>query len=353
MLTGIQKVERIKELMVELKNELLTLPREIENAKKTISDCDKVAQDIEHIIEGCTLSGSESARLVSHFHTIRKERRQAKDVIEFSANHMKQLNEIKQTVYNLASVFSKNTSRKYQIKTHKGFELLNDIVNNYQLRSDVTMVAPKKKNVLIKKALEVKKIDTQSVDSTNSMQLVGQVNVVQSDKPNYVFQQTANGWRIFNKSAKSNSKVTLLPLHTLLEKLYSEQISVSKLEVKPLTRNQILSAITSLEDNDSSISKEWLNELKEKALLVAEPVQKYVLGNPQNSYNIIDYNDGNRTIFKTRSLETLVQHISTLEKRVLSVNKSLHEELKAMMTRSDVSEKNKNVVKVVLSNIAS
>ncbi|WP_442637691.1 hypothetical protein [Rossellomorea marisflavi] len=352
MLTGIQKVERIKELMVELKNELLTLPSEIENAKKTISECDKVAQDIEHIIESCTLSGSESARLVSHFHTIRKERRQAKDVVAFSANHMKELSKIKQTITNLANVFTKKASSKYQIKTQKGFELLNDIVSNYQLRSSVPMVAPKKKAV-IKTPLIVVEGATKSEAQPKSMPMIGKVQVVQDDKPNYLFLQTTSGWRIWNKSPERNSKVSLLPLDALLEKVYNEQIPVSRLHVKPLVKNHILSVIANFEKQESSISKEWLAELKEKALLVKEPLQKYNLVINNNVFSIIDYNDGNRTIFKTSNLKTLIQQILTLEKRVLKVSESIQEKLKALSTSSNVSEEDKNDVKVVLSNIAS
>lgn len=380
MSKGIQKIERIQELMKELKQEILSLKKEQQTASKARSLLDREAQDLEHIIENYNLSGSESARLVSRFHTLRTERREAKIVDAFIVSNVKNLASVLPILDTAMKSWKTITGKDtYQMKTEMGQQLLETVVKNYETRSSFTMTPPTKsadsKGTLTKKNVKPvaeqkttvapKVIPSTLVGTTNVAKnghlsvtptdesVKGDLTILDSKNVFHLEFLPTNDWTLMNKSIQGK-QLHSFSFSELIKIAFKHGIKPKNIFTSSSAKELFLNKLLETKKLET-IDNTWINELETFIQdKIPNAPQQYSLYFSTKKFALSDYNDANRNIVTTGNLKELIKVINGLKiKKKFNSNKSTITILKQKLESKNLSSQEKEGIQYILSNLAS
>lgn len=380
MLKGIQKIERIQELMKELKKEILSLKKEQQTASKARSLLDREAQDLEHIIECYNLSASESARLVSRFHMLRTERREAKIVDAFIVSNVKNLASVLPILDTAMKSWKTITGKDtYRMKTEMGQQLLETVVKNYETRSSFTMTPPPKsadsKGTVTKKNVKpVAKpkatlaptvipstlVGTTSVTKNGKLSVTptdesvkGDLSILDSKKVFHVEFLPTNEWTLLNKSIQGK-KLASFSFSELIKIAFKHGIKPKNISTSSMAKELFLNKLLETKKLET-IDNTWINELETFIQdKIPNAPQQYSLYFTTKKFSLADYNVANRNIVTTDNLKELIKVINGLKiKKKFNSNKSTITILKQKLESESLSPQEKEGIQYILSNLAS
>lgn len=380
MSKGIQKIERIQELMKELKQEILSLEKERQTASETQSMLDREAQDLEHIIENYNLSGSESARLVSRYHTLRTERREAKNVDCFILGNVKALVSVLPIFNKAMNSWERITGKDtYQMKTEMGQQLLETVVKNYETRSSFTMTPPPKRAVskgtvtkkkitpvAEQKATVAPKVIPSTLVGTTKVAKNGNLSVTPTEKSvkgdltildaKNVFLidfLPTNAWTLMNKSIQGK-QLHSFSFSELIKIAFQHGIKPKNISTSSMAKELFLNELLEMKKLET-IDNTWINELETFIQdKIPNAPQQYSLYFSTKKFALADYNHANRNIVTTGDLKKLIEVINGLKiKKKFNSNKSTITILKQKLESKNISSQEKEGIQYILTNLAS
>lgn len=152
-------------LISQLKEEIHLHKQAVADEATELQFCEEFQQDLLHIIEGYSTSGSESAALMSKLRRNRVRRRDIKDSQQINQRFGPALTKLTATLQTFPNTIT-SYEPSYTLKTKQGLELL-DSLDAERKRSQVTYYF-KEKNIIEETSIEIEKTSSKEAQSSSN-----------------------------------------------------------------------------------------------------------------------------------------------------------------------------------------
>lgn len=147
METATTQLEKISQLIVDLKKEITAFPRYERELNHNLLLKNKESTDIVHIIENIELAPYEAIKVTERLHEVRKERRKIKQHLTAITPLQQELSALLPILNQKLDVCKRQETyhqrdTAYQFRTVEGYQLLKDIVEQHEGRSNVPLTSP-------------------------------------------------------------------------------------------------------------------------------------------------------------------------------------------------------------------
>lgn len=141
------KLEKITHLLKELQKELKSFPQYEKDLTEVYRSTNKQLTDIQHIIQNVDLTPYESIKIVAHTREVRLERQEANDLQEIIAPLQAGFSELLPVLNKNINLVNRQLNyaerdKAYTFRSDEAYQLLTDVVPDFQGRSTVPLHAP-------------------------------------------------------------------------------------------------------------------------------------------------------------------------------------------------------------------